>query len=421
MTDVLPDLPARGSGADGTAETVARRRPVRLAPADVLRLGLLGIRTRKARAALSALGVSIGIATLIIVTGIPASSQKALLDELSALGTNVLRAEPMSDQDPPVLLPEEADGMAARIAPVTVASAVANTHAALARSDKADAGDSAGISVLASRANLLDAINGTVQTGKFLSAATDDFPIVVLGYVAAGRLGINDLAPGGEPPQVFIGEHWFTVTGILGPMPLAPDIERSVLVGWEAARHLLRFDGHPTVIYTQVKEDALEDVREVLPATLHPELPDLVQVSRPSDALAAKRVTESTFSALFLGLAGVALLVGGIGVANTMVVSVLERRREIGLRRALGASRGQIRAQFLTESVALSGLGGVIGTALGVAATLGYAAYQGWPPVIPAVAVAGGIGGAVVVGMLAGVYPSVRASRLTPTEALAAP
>ncbi|GAB3955813.1 hypothetical protein GCM10027614_66260 [Micromonospora vulcania] len=220
---------------------------------------------------------------------------------------------------------------------------------------------------------------------------------------------------------MIIGTRWFTVVGVLDPMPLSPDLDRSVLVGWDAARDMLGFDGHPTVVYLQAREDSLEDVRAVLPATLNPQLPGLVQVSRPSDALAAKRATQNTFSALFLGLAAVALLVGGIGVANTMVISVLERRREIGLRRALGANRGQIRVQFLTESVLLSVLGGAAGTAIGVLATIGYAGYQDWPPTIPAMAVAGGIGGALLVGVVAGVYPSIRASRLTPTEALATP
>ncbi|GAA0388965.1 ABC transporter permease [Acrocarpospora corrugata] len=401
--------------------TLATTRPVRLPPADVLRLGLLGLRTRKLRAALSALGISIGVATLIVVTGIPAAGQQALLDRLAALGTNMLRAEPMPNQDPPVLLPETADGMAARIAPVLEASAVANTHAAVARSDRVDDTDAAGVSVLAGRDDLLAAVNGTVHAGRFLNPATDAFPAMVLGHHAATRLGVNDLPPGREPPQVYAGGQWFTVIGLLDPMPLAPELDRSVLVGWEAARRFLRFDGHPTVIYVRAREDAVEDVRAVLPASVHPEAPGLVQVSRPSDALAAKRATETAFSALFLGLAGVALLVGGIGVANTMVVSVLERRREIGLRRALGATRGHVRVQFLTESVALSGLGGGIGALLGVLAALGYDAYQGWPPVIPGIAVAGGAAGAVLVGMAAGVYPSIRASRLTPTDALAAP
>ncbi|BCB75199.1 ABC transporter permease [Phytohabitans flavus] len=395
-------------------------RPVRLAPADVLRLGLLGLTSRRMRAALSALGIAIGIATMIIVTGIPASSQRALIDQLSALGTNLLRAQPVPDQDPPVLLPAESVAMAGRIGPVTNASAVANTHAVVRRSDLVDRHDSSGLSVLATRGDLLDAVNGHIGAGRFLGPGTEEFPTVVLGYVAASRLGVTTLPPGQPAPQVIIDDHWFTVIGILDPMPLAPDLERSVLVGWDAARGVLGFDGHPTVIYVRANEDALEDVRAVLPATLNPQLPGLVQVSRPSDALAAKRATEDTFSALFLGLAGVALLVGGIGVANTMFISVLERRKEIGLRRALGANRGQIRAQFLTESVLLSALGGAAGTVLGMLVTIGYATYQHWPPVIPTTSVAGGVAGAILVGAVAGVYPSVRAARLTPTEALAA-
>ncbi|SCD37442.1 putative ABC transport system permease protein [Streptomyces sp. SolWspMP-5a-2] len=209
------------------------------------------------------------------------------------------------------------------------------------------------------------------------------------------------------------------MVGVLHKTPLNPEIDRSVLVGWDTARRLLAFDGHPTVLYLKARESRIEAVREVLPATVNPELPGVVQVSRPSDALTAKRAAASTFSALFLGLAGVALLVGGVGVANTMVVSVLERRREIGLRRALGAHRGQIRAQFLTESVLLSVLGGLAGTVLGSLATMAYAAHQDWPPVIPLTSVAAGPGGAILVGALAGLYPALRAARLTPTEALA--
>ncbi|AYC36553.1 ABC transporter permease [Streptomyces griseorubiginosus] len=404
-----------------STRTAARRtddRPVRLAPSDILGLGLLGIRTRKVRAALSALGISIGIATLIVVTGIPASSQKALMRELSALGTDMLQAVP-ARQDPPVLLPPESVDMARRIGPVTTASAVANTHTEVLRNDRQGDADYTGLTVLASRPDLLGAINAEVGSGRFLSADTQRFPTAVLGSVAAARLGIPKVVPGRSAPQIYIDHRWFTVIGVLHKTPLSPDIDRSVLVGWDAARALLRFDGHPTVIYLKAKESRIEAVRDVLPATLNPELPGVVQVSRPSDALAAKRATESTFSALFLGLAGVALLVGGIGVANTMVISVLERRREIGLRRALGANRGQIRAQFLTESVVLSGLGGLTGIALGALATLAYATHQHWPPVVPLTSVTAGLAGAILIGMLAGVYPSVRAARLTPTEALA--
>ncbi|TQF04436.1 ABC transporter permease [Kitasatospora acidiphila] len=409
-----------GTGRGGTHKSVANRtKPVRLAPADVLGLGLLGIRTRKARAALSALGISIGIATMIIVMGIPASSQEALLERLSALGTNMLQATADPGQNPPVVFPPESPDMVARIGPVTVASAVANTNTVVARSDKVDPDNDTGLAVLAGKLNLLQAINGKVQSGRFLDAATERFPTTVLGSAAASRLGITTLPTDRPGPQVYIDNHWFTVIGILAPVPLAPDIDHSVLVGWDAAKAQLGFNGNPTVIYVQSRESQIEAVRAVMPATIDPQQPGLVQVSRPSDALAAKRETQTAFSALFLGLAGVALLVGGIGVANTMVISVLERRKEIGLRRALGANRGQIRGQFLAESVALSGLGGVAGTAIGALVTFGYATSQGWPLVIPLQVLLGGIGGAVVVGVVAGVYPSIRASRLTPTEALA--
>ncbi len=368
-------------------------RPVRQRPGDVLRHGLLGLRTRRLRAALSALGVSLGIATLVLVTAIPVSGQRALNAELSALGTGLLRAVPQPDQRPPVRLPASAD--------------------------RTDPHDGLGLNVLAASNGLLPLVNGRVREGKFIDRATGRLPTAVLGYEAASRLGVTALPPGGQAPQVLVGTEWFTVIGILDPLPLAPDLDRTVLVGWEATRAHLGFDGHPTVVYVKAREDFVEAVASVLPATLYPQLPGLVQVSRPSDALAAKRATNSAFSSLFLGLAGVALLVGGIGVANTLYISVLERRREIGLRRALGANRGQIRGQFLTESVVLSLLGGVAGTLVGAPATAGYALYRGWPPVVPLPVLGAGLGGAVLVGVVAGVYPSVRAARLTPTEALA--
>ncbi|MFJ4694396.1 ABC transporter permease [Streptomyces sp. NPDC088766] len=396
-------------------------KPVRLAFLDLLGLGMLGLRTRKMRAMLSALGISIGVATMVVVTGIPASSHRALIEEISALGPNMLRVQPVAGQSKPILLPEESVAMVRRIGPVTGVSAVANTNTEVQRSDVTSGEDfsSAGLSVLAARRDLLDVVGGRVLSGRFFSRADEEFPTAVLGYQAASRLGIGEI-PADEPaPEIRIGRSWFTVVGILHSVPLAEELDVAVLTGWTAAKNTLRFNGNPTVIYIKAGEEHLEDVRKVLPATVFPEQPGQVQVSRPSDALAAKRATQNSFSSLFLGLAGVALLVGGIGVANTMVISVLERRREIGLRRALGATRGHVRVQFFTESVALSLLGALAGTALGVLAAVGYATYQGWPSVIPLTSVVAGCLGAVAVGMVAGVYPSVRAARLPPTEALA--
>ncbi|MFD5425451.1 ABC transporter permease [Streptomyces sp. NPDC127084] len=411
-------LPRRRSGHH--RPTTPHHRRVRLSPADLLRLGLVGIRTRRMRAALSALGISIGIATMIVVTGIPASSQRALNADLTALGTDRLQAvADRTSGDETVSFPPESLAMVRRIGPVRAVTGVANTHAVVRRSDREGALEASGMTVLAAQSNLLGVINAKMRSGRYLSSATGRIPTVVLGSVAAARVGIPDLRPGDPPPLVLINDRWFSVIGILRSVPLAPDIDRSVLVGWEAAHSMLGFDRRPTQLFLRADESAVEDVHAVLPATINPQSPSEVRVSRPSDALAAKRSTEATFSGLFIGLAGVALLVGGIGVANTMVISVLERRREIGLRRALGANRGQIRGQFLTESIALSGLGGLAGVALGVLGTIGYAAYRGWPPVVPLPAVTSGLGGAVLVGVIAGVYPAVRASRLSPTAALA--
>ncbi|MEU1620312.1 ABC transporter permease [Streptomyces sp. NPDC005722] len=394
-------------------------RGVRLPPGDFLRLGFLGIRIRRLRAALSALGISIGIATMIVVTGIPASSQRHLVDELNALGPNLLRAQAVPQPKQEASLPVEAVAMARRVGPVTSAAGVANLNAQVRRSDKASADDGVGITVLAAQDELLKTVHGSVRTGRFLGTASASLPTVVLGNQAAAWLGITRLDPGGPTPLISVDRRSFAVIGILDPMPLTPELEQAVLVGWRSAHSYLGFDDRPTVVYVEAREDALEDVRAVLPATLNPQAPGMVQISRPSDVLAAKRATQNTFASLFLGLAGVALLVGGIGVANTMLISVLERRKEIGLRRALGANRGQIRGQFLAEAVMLSAFGGIAGTALGALASVGYSVQQGWPPVLPLRIVAAGVLGAVAVGVLAGVYPSVRASRLPPTEALA--
>ena len=398
------------------------RPTVRLGPADIIGLGLLGPRTRPLRAALSALGISIGIATMIVVVGIPASGQRRLADQLSALGTNLLRAEAIMDQQsqklPPV--PESAATMVARIPPVGQVSEVANTHAQVRRSQAIPAEQSSGLTVLAAKNDLLPVIGAHVASGTYLTPGNDAFPTVVLGAVAATRLGITAITPGQPSLGVWIGSRTFTVVGVLAPSPLAPEVERSVLVGWDAARHWLGFDDHPSVLYVRVQESQLDPVRSVLANTMFPENPGQIMISRPSDALAAKQLTETAFSGLFLGLAGVALLVGAVGVANTMIVSVLERKRDIGLRRALGATRRQIRGQFLAESVMLCLLGGLAGAVVGVLGTAGYAMSRDWPAVIPVASVAGGVGAALVIGVLAGVHPAVRASRLPPTEALAA-
>ncbi|WP_113702953.1 ABC transporter permease [Nonomuraea lactucae] len=391
--------------------------PARMRPRDIVRVGGAGLRARPLRVFLSALGIAIGIAAMLGVVGISASSQEDLNRQLEALGTNLLTVAPgqtLFGEDSH--LPAEAEGMIAQIAPVTSVTATGTTAAKVYRNDRIPEGQSGSISVTAARLDLLQDTGTRVVSGTWLNEATHRYPATVLGAKAADRLGVVRAGP---DQRVWLGGQWFTVVGVLGPAPLAPELDSAALVGWPVAEERLDFDGYPTTIYARAREESVLAVRDVLGATANPEKPNEVEVSRPSDALAAKQATDATLNALLLGLGGVALLVGGVGVANTMVISVLERRAEIGLRRSLGATRGQIRLQFLAESLLLSAIGGVGGVALGIGVTSAYATFQGWPTIVPVWAMLGGVVATLVIGGVAGFYPAVRAARMSPTEALA--
>jgi putative ABC transport system permease protein len=397
--------------------TIRLPEPARLRPGDLARAGLEGLRGRPLRAVLSALGITIGVAAMVGLVGISTVSKAGLIAQIRALGSNLLTAAPGHDlTGQGSAFPGTAEGMVTRIPGVTDVSAVGLVDdATVRRSDRIDPVETNGIAVQAARPNLLATLRGTVRSGTFLNDATARYPTVVLGSVTADRLGI---ATAGA--HVYIAGRWFLVAGVLDPVPLAPEIDRSALIGWSYAGRL-GFSGRPSTLYERSTEDTVQSVYDVLARTINPEHPDEVDVSRPTRQLEAEAAAEDTFDALFIGLGTVALLAGGVGIANVMVISVLERRQEIGLRRSLGATRHQIRMQFLTESVTLSTLGGAAGVATGLAASTGYALFMGWPPALPAQTVAGGAGAAVVIGALAGLYPARRAARLTPTEALATP
>ena len=383
----------------------------------LLKMAAAGPRARPARAFLAALGIAIGVAAMVGVVGISTSSREDLNRQLARLGTNLLTVGPgQTYAGEPAHLPETALGMIARIEPVTSVSATGRVaDAKVYRNDRVPPLESGGIAVLAARTDLPATVGATMASGAFLNEATAIYPAVVLGSVAARRLGVPAAGP---EQQVWLGGRYFVVVGLLHPVGLAPELDSAALVGWPVARQRLGFDGYATTIYTRSREAAVEQVQLLLAATANPSDPAGVRVSRPSDALAAKRATDRTLRSLLLGLGAVALLVGSVGVANTMIVSVLERRAEIGLRRALGSSRAQIRAQFLAESLLLSALGGLGGVALGVGVTAGYAAYQGWPTIVPVWATAGGVAVTLLVGAIAGLYPAIRAARLSPVEAL---
>ncbi len=391
----------------------------RLLPRDLLRLATVGLRTRKLRAALSVLGISIGIASLVAVLAISETSKADLLGRIERLGTNLLTVGPgESFLGEEAELPAAAGGRIRLLGDVESAAAVTIAEGVtVRRSSFVPPEVTGGIYVAAADPELLGTLEGTTASGRFVDRATERYPAIVLGATAAKRLGIRGVE---DLVQVYVAGRLFTVVGILDPLPLVPELDSAALVGYPVAARLFGTDRSPTKVYVRARdgEAQVRGAAVLLPRAASPWAPEEVAVSRPSDVLEAKAAAEGSFTSLFLGLGAVALLVGGIGIANVMIISVLERRSEVGLRRALGARRRHIAVQFLGESFVLGIAGGVVGVLLGVGATGAYAAAEGLTLLVPPVAVAGGLAAACLLGALAGLYPAMRASRLTPTEAL---
>jgi putative ABC transport system permease protein len=395
------------------------RRPgtaSRMRAADLWPVAVAGIVIRPARSILSALGIALGIATMVAVLGISASSRAQLMAEIDALGTNLLTVTPgQTFNSPNAALPATAQGMIARIGPVIDAAAIGDVQANVYRNDRIPATNTNAITVYWAQPGLLRTLQGQMAKGTFLTAATAKYPSVVLGPYAAQALGI-DRADGRD--LIWLGDHWFTVTGILDPLLLAPELDSAALVGQPVARQLLHAGVRPAEVYVRTNPASVPAVESVLAPTADPSAPQDVTVSNPADALTARADATTAFQGLFLALGAVALGVGGIGIGNVMVIAVLERRNEIGLRRALGASRRHICIQFAAEAVMLAGAGGAAGALLGSMATAAFAAARHWHAVVSLPSLGAAVGLALAVGGLAGIYPAIRAAQLPPAEAL---
>ncbi len=396
------------------AATLNRRR---LPLSDLTRLSTVGLRTRKLRAGLSALGIAIGVAAVVAVLGLSASSQAGLLAEINKLGTNLLTvSNGQSLTGGAVELPSTAPGMITRIGGVQKVQSTGTVRGASAyRTPYIPSVETNGLTVQAASLDLLLVLATTIAQGHYLNAATAQEPVAVLGGTAAQLLGIDRIYPG---ERIWAGGQWFYLAGILKPAVLASAIDTSVLIGYPAAQKYLGFDGRPSTIYLRARTERVNAIDNLLAATANPENPSDVNVSQPSDALVAQADAKSALNGLFLGLGAIALLVGAVGVANIMIISVLERRSEIGLRRALGATKGHIRTQFLSEAILLGLLGGTVGVALGAVATAIYSHIKHWATIIPTEAWAGGIAASLIIGAVAGLIPALRAARLSPTQAL---
>ena len=407
------------SAATVTPQPRERIARARLPVTQLLGTALQGPRTRRLRAALSALGIAIGIGAMVAVVGVSASAQANLLAEIDALGTNLLTATPgQTFLGANEVLPDTSVPMIGHMQQVQSAVAVYQVAGAnVYRSPLVPQSETGGIGVDAAADNLPEVLGTSMASGHFLDAVGDRYPEVVLGAQAAGVLQIDRV---GGHVLVYLGNTWFTVVGILKPVLLDSSLDSDVFIPLPVAERMFQTKPNPSEIYVRADVSAVNKVSGLLAATADPQQPDGVQVSRPSDALEARAAAKGQFTTLLLGLGAVALLVGMIGIANIMVISVLERRGEIGLRRALGATKRHIWSQFLAESALLAVLGGIGGLLLGAGATALYAQARNEPFVIPLYALIAAPTAGLVIGAIAGLYPAMKAARLSPTEALRA-
>ena len=418
--------PAPVSDGDrGNAPAITRAD--RFSVQDLIVEAGYGIGARPTRLIMTTLGTTIRIASLVVTIGFAQTAASQIARQFDAVAATQVVIEPGStdgmngSERATGRLPWDAPDRVSRLAGVELAGLVSEvpldavTITAVPVNDPSEPA-TLGPSLMATSPGLLDAVRGNIVTGRYFDTGHDARAdrVAVLGSRAAERLGINRVD---SQPSIFIGDSSYTVIGIIEGMERRSDLLDAVVVPMGTARADFGLTG-PDELQIRIALGAGKVVAEQAPIALDPNAAENFEVQAPSARSALRENVQADVNVIFLILGVLALVAGGLGIANVTLLSVMERVGEIGLRRALGATKRNISSQFMVESVVIGLLGGLIGAALGVFAVVIVSAIQQWAPVVDPWLAAGSALLGAVVGLAAGVYPALKASNIEPIVAL---
>jgi len=392
---------------------------------ELLGVVAAGLTARKIRTFLIILGPLLGVGSIVAAVGLTDSSKGALKAQLADLGTTLVVAEAgasFGEADP--RFPEDVNERVLALETVEGVSGITQLGGitVLPHQAAADEFRTVPIPILVVEPNLLEVIEVPMKYGRWINSFDDNREIrsVVLGPEIANRFEV--LAPDGvavENRLVLLGDIPFAVVGVLDKFAFDPGtFDNAMFIPRAAAENEFNSDREPAILYVRTVEGETERTADALPQAISLGGSTETSVDVPSDLLEASAASDRTLQIVGIGMGALALFVGGVGIANVMSISVIQRSGEIGIRRALGHSRSRIGIQFMLEAMAVGFVGGILGVLTGAAAVYIGSAALDWVPVMKWGLSVWWVLVAMAVAVLFGLYPSIRAARLEPLETL---